>query len=590
MHTRAAAFTLIAIFAAATARCDDTEPSFFMLTDPELHVPPVLHALDPATLPLWREVLQRPETDYQRLAADAVGRSHRRGVTGLEVARPELLQVIQNKDAHPVAVAAAAQALIALDTRDAADALFAAANRYPPDVRQVIEPALADWRYEPIRDVWRSRLSDSKARRREVMLAMDGLAKASDSAALKPLTEMVRDAQRPSDIRLAAARAAGAVADNGLEPVASDLLAGPSPRVLNRLCAAAVLTRHTSEPARTQLINLARDAEPTVAAAALDSLLGIDPQLLLPLLEDVLQNADANVRLCGVRACVAVPTPDHLQRLAQVLNDSHPDVRRQARQGLIEHGRNSELAQVVLSASMSVLAGNDWRGQEQAALLLAALDHKPAATRLIEVLEVERPEAMIAAAWALKKLAIPDTAPAMLDKATRQTKARLEHHLNDLDNTDLQVAHLMEALALLDHRDAMPLMQQHVPKTIGQGMLGKHARSASIWALGRLLKGQPNDELAAALMARASDFPKNPGDIPEYDLVRIMSVISIGRMHATSQIEALKKLYDSQYGSDEEQTALVWCIHELTGEEFPSRPQRTIFLRDWFLMPLADAP
>ena len=108
----------------------------------------------------------------------------------------------------------------------------------------------------------------------------------------------------------------------------------------------------------------------------------------------------------------------------RLLDDPHPAVRGSVREALYALAQRPDLGDSIRQVATQVLAGDRWRGLEQAALLLAALDHKPAAPRLVELLEFGRPEVGVAAGWGLKKLAVPETLPAMLDKATRQTAAR----------------------------------------------------------------------------------------------------------------------------------------------------------------------
>ena len=50
--------------------------------------------------------------------------------------------------------------------------------------------------------------------------------------------------------------------------------------LINRLCAVRFLRRHTSEHARKLLIELAVDPEPSLASAALQRLIEINPELV----------------------------------------------------------------------------------------------------------------------------------------------------------------------------------------------------------------------------------------------------------------------------------------------------------------------
>jgi HEAT repeat protein len=571
----------VTVVVPVAAWCDEIRPSFLMFSDPALQVPASRRLPDAELTALWRQALQRPEVDYQRLAAESITRAHQMGYPGVDVARPELLHVLTEKESHPIAVVAAALALIELNARDAAEPLFQTAQQRGGDVAFRIEPVLAKWRYEPAYSMWRARLGNADARRRELLLAVESAALVRDVEALPLLTEIVRAPDRPTDVRQAAARATGVIAESGLESLAAELTAGSSPPLVNRLCAVALLAQHKSEAVRSQLIGLARDPEPTVAAAALETLLAIDAQLVLPLAEEALQSQDAKVRSGGVSAYVALPSPERLERLTRVLHDPHPDVRGRAREGLFTHASQEEFNALIRNSATAVLAEEEWRGQEQAALLLAALDHKPAAPRLVELLESKKPQVMVAAAWGLRVLADPETIPSIMDKARRETEersiARPEHFLAH----DQLLAHLFEALARMNHTPARPIMQKYIPKSIS---MGDYSRGTAVWALGHLQNGYPDDTLAAVLMERAKDYGGMP---PDTELVRRMSSISVGRMKAVSQLAECRKLMDEMPDGDIVDMALRWTIHELTGEDVPQPepPLRTDGI--WFLTPLS---
>src|SRR4029079_3987483 len=136
-----------------------------------------------------------------------------------------------------------------------------------------------------------------------------------------------------------------------------------------------------------------------------------------------------------------------------------------------------------------------WRGLEQAALLLGALDHKPAAGRLVELLEFDRPEVRITAAWGLKNLPLPETLPAQFDKAGRNCELRKNG--SSLPDLDEQTAHLFEAFGRMKFAVAEPLLREHIPKNAPAGVL---ARKSAIWSLGLLHEGIPDEALAQKLI------------------------------------------------------------------------------------------
>jgi HEAT repeat protein len=385
-------------------------------------------------------------------------------------------------------------------------------------------------------------------------------------------------------VRLEAAKAAGRVQDSGLESDARRLLAGgPAIPLVNRLCAARLVARHGGTDAQNLLAELAIDQEPAVAVMALRRLIDIDPHLVLPLAERSMQSADAKVRQCGADAYVLVPDPQRVAVLVRLLDDPHPAVRGSVRDSLYELARRPELDEPVRQAATGMLAGDRWRGLEQAALLLAALDHKPAAARLVELLEFNRPEVGIAAAWGLKKLALPETLPAMFDKTRRSTEIRKSSP--PPPGLDDQTAHLFEAFGRLKYIPADPLLQEYIPKDYKMGVL---SRSSAIWSLGLLHGGIPDEALAKQLMERIADDLSGPGNPPEMDQVKYMSAASIVRMKAESQVPDLRKRITPEISPNRMGMTMRWAVMQLTGEHIPEPSPRRIGKTGWFLESLDE--
>ncbi|HUE71619.1 MAG TPA: hypothetical protein VMP01_12105 [Pirellulaceae bacterium] len=560
------------------AAAQEIRPDYAIATDPVLEAPPPVPPDTRRLTDLWLVALARPESQMQRQTAEAIVRAHADGIGGLEKSCPALVKIVAAEKSHPAARYAAAQALVALDHKAGAAALRAAAEQHGSLVRQVVEPALARWNDQPIRAVWLARLKDPHAQRRDLLLALAGLGTVREESAAPLCLALAADVHRSADVRLAAARAAGSIADRGWEEQAEKWAGAASAPLIDRLCAAALLIRHQSAQAQEILARLAKDAEPAVASAALAHLHTIDVELVLPLAEDAMRSADANVRKEGAAAYVLRPTPERVQTLAALLDDPHPALRGQVRDDLFRLAKAAELDESVRAAATEMLAGESWRGQEQAALLLAALDHKPAAPRLVELLESKRPEVMVATAWGLRKLAIPETLPAIFDKARRQTEGRKRG--GDVPGLDAQVAHLCEALGLMKYAPADPVLREYIPKR-QDWML---SRMAGIWALGHLHAGEPDEELALLLIARLTDSdPMNP----ETQAARVSSALSLGRMLAVSQEPAMRAWMGPEINPEPVDMSIRWALIEMTGEELPPPLAPAGRLRTWFLEPLA---
>ncbi|MSR58374.1 MAG: phycocyanin alpha phycocyanobilin lyase [Planctomycetaceae bacterium] len=562
---RGVASSLVALWLGmAVASGGEIQPDFLMDAELDVSIPKPIQGLSKSTTALWIEALSRPEADLQRVAAETIAQGHRSGFPELSAAASRLVAIVAAETSHPEARFAAARALIVLDAKDAADALFEASQKNGADLKQLIEPALADWRFVPIRKVWQARLEAHNVRHRDLLLAIRGAETVEDAAAVGSLLKIVHDRLRPATVRLAAARAAGRIRNSGLEAESERLQPLPSANRLNRLCAVALLEQHSSDAALEILLRLAVDPEPSVATAALTRLNAVNVDLVVPLAEQAMQNEDANVREQGVHAWVARPTRERVSLLARLLDDQHPRIRANVRDELFRLAATAELDGPIRQKTMGVLAADGWRGQEQAALLLGALDHEPAADRLVELLESTRSEVTVATAWGLRKIAVPETLPQILDKATRQTDLRKPGG-GDRD-FDRHVAHLCEAMGLMNYAPAEDLLRQYIPKNYN---MGEFSRGAAIWALGKLHAGVPDEPLAALLAARITDPAPPPDQPPEMMRVRLMGTVSIVRMGVTSQLERLRAYMGPKVMGIPSHLAIRWAIRELTGEILP---------------------
>jgi HEAT repeat protein len=558
-------------------------PEFAMYHDPELPTPAIELQLEAELLSLWRRALDRPEADMQRLAAQAIAQAAREGFPQLEECVPDLLQIATAAEAHPLARSAATDAVVALDADSAAQALFEMTRTGGVSLRAIVEPALAGWDFQPAREVWLARLASSDAGRRDRLLAIEGLGIVREPRAVPDLLAIVHADDQPADVRLAAAQAAGRIAESALEADAAQLVESVPAPLVNRLCAVALLGRHHSDAAVQQLISFAEDSNPSVVEQALGRLFEIDPALVVPLAEAAMSNADPLVRRRGAQAYIALPAPDRIHGLSRLLDDPHPDIRAHIAVSLYRHAARPDLNDAVRESATQVLAGDSWRGQEQAALLLGSLDHEPAAGRLLELLNAERSEVLVAAAWALKQLAIAETLPALLEHAQRQTDARRSGQ--DRAGLDLQIAHLFEAFGLMNFSPAEPLLRTYVPKDLVNGY---YSRGAAVWSLGWLHAGHPDEDLAVQLVERLNDFGPPPIP-PELDIVWHMSAVTLGRMRAESQLPALReRLKLSGVSHDPVACALRWSIEELSGEELPPLPPLVRSRRGSFLETLGD--
>jgi HEAT repeat protein len=567
-----------------------------MYQSPELPLARRVSVFDARLKPLWLEALARPEADAQCQAALAIATARGEGMLGLETTVAPLVAMLARADLHPEVRLAVARALIALDARSEAAALWRQAQQGDSDLRALVEPALARWDYRPARQVWLERLRQQAPARGSLVLAIQGLAAVVEEQAVPRLRDLVLSRTLAAPIRLEAARALGVLRRAVSEADARALAAVRGPQgLVSRLAAAALLRRHQGEAAVQLLQGLARDAEPAVATTALARLMELDPKLVEPALPQLLASPDAGVRSYAVAVMAQLPSTAYVRLLGDRLVDAHPEVRVKARKALHALAAQPAYRDRVLAQGQRHLAGSDWRGQEQAVVLLTQLEQKATAGRLVELLASERPEVFVAAAWGLRKLAVADTLPAVsrhVQRRYEQLVARGGVGVPELVRpVDEQLAQLIQFLGQSRYQPADQVLQAILPRMLGPNQLnpaGFETRAATAWALGLIHEDKSVPELVRALEGRLTHVS---GRAPEDLRVRRMSAIALGRMKAQATLGSLRRFFnDGQPYLDVVSSACGWAIHRLTGEKLPPMGTVAVSVEHWFLRPagLAD--
>jgi HEAT repeat protein len=341
------------------------------------------------------------------------------------------------------------------------------------------------------------------------------------------------------------------------------------------------------------LQSLAKDKEPAVALAALTRLSELDTRHVLPVLAAVMASEGAEVREHGVAAMIRNPSDDHVRSLARALSDPHPDVRAHARRGLRQLA--AERRELVIAEASRVLGAFEWRGQEQAAILLAQLDHKPASERLVALLTSNRGEVVVAVAWGLRQLAVSETLPAVLKHVQRRHEELLTAGPRlvggiPAEALDLQLSQLVQFLGQARHKPADAALRALVPRFLRGGMppvfspVGHETRAAAVWALGLLHEGNPEEKLVGVIETRLTGDGAMGRDDPR---VRRMAAVSLGRMKAKQSLEALRDYSGGAKPTlDVVTNACRWAVGHLTGEPVPPPGIYEVLQREWFLSPL----
>ena len=569
-----------------------------MYRDPDLpFLPPVVYVLPEATWRLWQKALERPEVDLRCKAADAIALAHRLGFKGLEATIPNLVAA-SKREQPPVVRLAIARALIALDAKQAASDLWERAATGGIDLREAVEPALARWDHVPTRTAWLERLGDPATQPRNLVLAMRGLAAVRETRAVDGLRKRVMSNQTIAPVRLEAALALSLIRTEGLENDAKTLSADASPRgIPARLAGVSLLRHHQGKAAIELLQTMAKDKDPSVAALAVARLIAIDPKLASGVRDSLLANRDPVLRAQATEILLKVVTADSLSLLTRQLDDPHSTVRGKARLALNERAVKGGQRKQVIENVTTALASKQWRAQQQAAMLLTDLGHKPAAARMVELLRADRPEVFVTVACGLRRLAEPTSLPGALAYLEEEYKRfSVGKQLPGRESVipimeDHQLSQLLQLMGKQKYIRAEAVMRSLVPRN--GAIMTSEARTAAVWALGILHEVKSVADLTGALEKRLADLTgaleERLNDMalpPESTAVRQMCVITLGRLKAKGSLPILEK-FAPQYEITEDlmSNAGIWAIQQITGKPLPvSKPRKAIITRNWFLV------
>ena len=570
---------------------------------------PRVNRFFPELRTLWIEAMKRPEAELKRQAAMAIIRAHRDGMTGLQDTVPLLVELLQEDPLHPVVELSVVQALIELDARETAALLMERASQNV-DLPPIVEPVLARWDHKPMRARWKKRIADDVTSGPMFILAIESLETVGELTAAGQLEKWALDPKTPADQRLKAARATGRLQRQGLEAPARTLIGDESSTSLvDRLVAALLLRHHSGSVASELLLSLAVDREGAVGTLALERLKELDPALVTDINEQLVASPDASVRRLTAECLFGQATPDSVALLGNLLDDPIPSNRILAGDLLARMDENEELSNAVRQAAVRMLASDRRRGLEQAALVVGQIDHEPAADRLIELLAHAEPKVSVSAAWALRRLAVPETGPDILENVRRFTEEtqKLDDELwttwsqdpppsvdfAGLNTVYDRTEHLLDALAVLGVAEADPLLRGYLPRPKPRQLGDPPAvaaayqdrlRATAVITLSYIHQRQPVKEITQAFLARMEDSPA--GETSDSARVRGAAAAGLARLKAVDAIPVLRRYRGALAAHEVVGAACGRALHELSGDPLPPTVPAEFYRTGWFLEPL----
>ena len=335
--------------------------------------------------------------------------------------------------------------------------------------------------------------------------------------------------------KLAIARALARVAPSGLENLATEVL---KTNIKHReLLAVELLSLHTSDSAQAILRQMLNTEHLPAQKIAYDTIAKNFPTLASEQAGEMLSRPDNNLRLKAVEVLNRHDDLDSLRLQALVLDDRNQVVRNTVRENMARKAELPQLRPLVDEVIAYHLNGKSPRATEQAIKLAVTLRETERCPHLFSLLEHPQLEITVYAAWALQELVDAPQIVEDIFKFTQPTTKRLSARESVSELEILRQSFLFEALGRNFYQPAAEELKLYVPKE--DQRMGGLSRASAIWALGKILQGSKDEELANKLALRMNDE-----DVinPEFDLVRYNSTLALGWIGAPSSLDELKRV------------------------------------------------
>jgi HEAT repeat protein len=574
------------------AQEDLTAPIKFdwpMMSQPVVKTTPVTLSYSPRLVPLWIEALKNSESAVQRQAAQAIYRASFFKVPDLETTIPHLQAVLADSKRNRSTRLAMAHALIQLEARASAPLFLKVAKEGDFELCMLVEPALAAWKDQSVRELWQERLKGSLTNQGATLLAIRQLAAVQEQAVVPRLEEIASDENMRIAYRVEAAKALALLGKTPLIEQADNLLKLPGSALVDRLVAGWLLQQGKTDlgPAEQDawfeiLVQLAADEQTVVARPALQALLTLRPAYLVEQSDRWEKNSDPQVRRAIAQAWLktAQPQAAHLNKLIMFLNDAKLSVRLEMAAGIKDLYEQEAMRPLLVSLLSQELdrAVTSWRSKEQAMILLVGMEYQPVAKQLAALLDDPEGEVFATAAWGLRKLKAVDQFPAMLRRASEMEEILKESLPEDVAAEDVneQLGQIFQAFGEMKYAAAMPLLKRCCQKN---GMTFP-LRSAAVWAVGMIKADDSEPELVKLFSQRILDE-----DIfnPEGQVVKQTCAIALGRMKSQDAVQLLLDKHNTQENTSRFKWACSWALNQINGHPILEMDDIKVAPGVWFL-------
>ena len=561
--------------------------------NPMLHSPqlPHLHVqmtYNPQLTKLWYQALQQNLPEVISKTCTAISVAVENKAPDLQTLVP-LLEHLAASKTLPVTVRTSAAKTLARIADKHTESFVAHLDSSDPHAfALVLDPLLSKWHIESIRRVWLARLKSPATALQIQASAAKALGTIHDHRADAVLKKIILDAGKPLILRFAAAKSLAILHATGVATLSKHLLKAQVDRVEQRLLCADMLSASTSAAQRKILLTLAADSNSAVAAIAWRALIKHDVNSLQSLTEPMSHNADPTIRMLVAKTWRRIGGNNSIDGLGVTLNDQRRPIRWYARDALLFLASQPGSRAAVINTCRSIIHGRDPLAIRQACLVLGKLDDKASTQDFLSLLSSKHQAVRLGAVVALRRVAVRSTLPTVLTFAQSTAKNSQFTSANSMkpgngvlrNDDNLQLSQAFQFFGLMRYRPALLVMIPCIPKNAPYGV---EARQAAIWAIGMIDNGQSHPRLADELAGRLDDMEM---PIPEFEQVREMSAITLGRIHAKAHLTDLNASFSAQdIGSLS--LACRWAIGKITGK-YPPLPHATSMFQTGFLVPLSQ--
>ena len=389
-----------------------------------------------------------------------------------------------------------------------------------------VERKLVQWKSPAAIQEWRQRLVDSRSKSTDLATALDGIAIVGDASDGTSLQALIVASHISTANNYLAANALGALVTEGLNEFAEQVL--DSDLAQKYLIAAHVLKRHGGAKTESQLRKILDEGTSGSQLVAYRAIANNMPKIARELAKQMSTQTDFELRLLALKVLQENSDDEGLRIQGSLLNDPHPGVRSLATYNLIEKGTQGSRS-VVDELVLSNLKAGAWAGMEKAIEIVVKLQDVRYCKAFVRLLDHDRPEVSMHAAWALMELASESqTLADMLSHAemlTAQFQSKDYKTVEETATEQIRLSYLIEAFGKNRYEAANEMLLKFIPKRGHQ--FGFVCRASAIWALGKLNTERDNPTLRSSLYERMQDFePSSPEDY----LVRFSCNLALGEM------------------------------------------------------------